>query len=152
METLNPTTFSYIVGQVTIDLSRMIQKALPGQILLGEFAIEVGDGEAGKTTRYDTLDFVEKTAATLDQLKGLVVSGDRIDTIRCYLTGESAGEGGFSVDRYHIRDKHGSGRIVYNARINIHRHHAQPTFLGVQREQLSRFSSIGADVLDRVAT
>jgi len=36
---LNPTTFSYIVGQVTIDLSRMIDKALPGQILLGDFSV-----------------------------------------------------------------------------------------------------------------
>lgn len=152
VEALNPTTFSYIVGQVTIDLSRMIEKALSGQILLGDFEIEVGDGEGEKTARYDTLDFVGKTAATLDQLKGLVVSGDHIDNIRCYLTGQSVGGGRFSVNRYHIRDKHGTERIVYNAKINIHRHRAEPIFLGVQREGLSGFSNTRADVLDREPT
>src|SRR5206468_8898921 len=36
-EGLNPTSFSYLVGQVTIELARMIECALPGQILLGKF-------------------------------------------------------------------------------------------------------------------
>lgn len=71
VEALNPTTFSYIVGPVTIDLSRMVERALPGQILLGEFKIELSGDRTGESIRYDTLDFVEKTAATLDQLKGL---------------------------------------------------------------------------------
>ena len=36
-EGLSPTTFSYIVGDVTIELARMIGKAKPGQILVGGF-------------------------------------------------------------------------------------------------------------------
>lgn len=149
VEALNPTTFSYIVGQVTIDLSRMIEKALPGQILLGDFETEVVDNETREATSYNTLDFVEKTAATLDQLKGLEVSGDRIDNIRCYLTGQSLGSGRFPVNRYHIRDKHGTSRVVYNAKINIHREHAEPIFLGVQREDLSAFSADKVEVMSR---
>jgi hypothetical protein len=148
MEALNPTTFSYIVGQVTIDLSRMIEKALPGQILLGDFNIDMGNGEGETAARFDTADFVENTAATLDQLKGLVVSGDYIDNIRCYLTGESAGNGRFSVNRYGIRDKHGTERSVYNAKINIHRQRAAPIYLGVQREELSAFPHTNTDILE----
>src|SRR5688572_28353298 len=86
VEALNPTTFSYIVGPVTIDLMRMVEKALPGQIIVGDFQIEVS--ERDRAVRFDTLGFVERTAATLDQLKGLEIAGDRIEAIRCYLTGQ----------------------------------------------------------------
>ena len=150
VEGLNPTTFSYIVGQVTVDLSRMIDKALPGQILLGDFDIRDEDGTEPHG-RYDTLDFVEKTAATLDQLSGLSVSRSRIDNIRCYLTGQSFGHGRYLVNRYHIRDKHGTSRVVYNAKINIHRENAEPIFLGIQREDLSAFQATKVEALNRFA-
>src|SRR5690606_38137236 len=68
VEGLNPTTFGYIVGQVTIDLARMVDQALPGQILLGDFEIEMsGDGDAG-ASRVSTLDFVDRTAHSLNEL------------------------------------------------------------------------------------
>ncbi len=149
VEALNPTTFSYIVGQATIDLSRMIEKALPGQILLGEFRIDVGDRKTGKAIRYDTLEFVQKTAVTLDQLSGLIVAGDRIDTIRCYVTGQQLGGGRYSVSRYHIRDKHGAARAVYNAKINIHRENVEPIYLGVRNEGLAEFPASRIEVTDR---
>jgi hypothetical protein len=135
VEALNPTTFGYIVGQVTVDLSRMIAAALPGQILLGDFKLDVPDG-AGGSTRHDTLGFVEQTSAAVDQLEGLVIAGESIENIRCYLTGEAVPGGDFRVSRYEIRDKHGAPRAVYNAKINIHRHKARPIFLGIQHTEL----------------
>jgi len=136
VEALNPTTFGYIVGQVTIELSRMIASALPGQILLGDFNVEASSVDTPGITRYDTLDFVAKTSAALEQLTGLVVASDRIENIRCYLTGEAVPGGDFRVSRYQIRDKHGATRAVYNAKINIHRHEAAPIFLGIQHKEL----------------
>jgi hypothetical protein len=127
VEGLNPTNVSYIVGQVTIDLSRMVDHALPGQILLGDFVT--------------TPDFVQNTAATLDQLNGLDISGGRIGNIRCYLTGRSLGGGHYSVNRYHLRDKHGTSRTVYNAKINIHRDKAEPIFLGIRTDGLRAFNA-----------
>ena len=151
VEGLNPTTFGYIVGQVTIELSRMIERALPGQILLGDFNVEArGVGVEG-VTRYDTLDFVAKTSATLDQLNGLVVAQDRIQNIRCYLTGEALPGGDFRVNRYQIRDKHGTTRTVYNAKINIHRHEARPIFLGIQHKELHPPGTSGPVWPDKVA-
>ncbi|HWQ39956.1 MAG TPA: hypothetical protein VNM24_15340 [Burkholderiales bacterium] len=147
---LNPTTFSYIVGQVTIDLSRMIEKALPGQILLGDF--ETGDHGKPGPGRHDTLDFVERTAATLEQLKGLAVSGGHIEQIRCYLTGKSLGGGRYLVNRYHIRDKHGTTRVVYNAKINIHRDNAEPIYLGIQSDDLWAFASTKVEAVNRDAS
>ena len=134
VEALNPTTFSYIVGPVTIDLSRMIERALPNQILLGDFVIELIEEE--RAERVNTLDFVERTAATLGQLRGLTIAGDHIENIRCYLTGHRVEGDPFPISRYRIHDKHGIGRSVYNAKINIHRQTEDPIFLGVQNEEL----------------
>ncbi len=150
VEGLNPTTFSYIVGQVTVDLARMIEKSLPGQILLGDFEVRE-EIRSGRFIHYDTVDFVERTAATLDHLNGLVISGGRIENIRCYLTGHSLGGGRYMVNRYHIRDKHDTTRIVYNAKINIHRENTEPIFLGIQRDDLWAFATAKVETLNRDA-
>jgi hypothetical protein len=114
----------------------MVEQALPGQILLGDFQIEMaGDGDAG-VRHFNTLDFVERAATSLNQLRGLVVAGDEIGNIRCYLTGEALPGGGFAVNRYELRDKHGMAHTVYNAKINIHRLSAGPIFLGIQHRDL----------------
>ena len=149
VEGLNPTSFSYIVGQVTVDLSRMLEGALPGQILLGDFITEARGHGSKDFIRYDTLDFVENTAATLGELKGLDIADGRIDTIRCYITGRKQGDGKYLVNRYHLRDKHGTMRTVYNAKINIHRNQAEPIFLGIRSDDLWAFNASKVDSLSR---
>ena len=102
------------------------------------------DEKTRRKIRYDTLDFVENTAATLDQLRGMDISGGSINNIRCYLTGKSLGTGRHLVNRYHIVDKHGTTRTVYNAKINIHREQAEPIFLGIPSDDLQAFSAAWA--------
>jgi len=136
VEALNPTTFAYIVGHVTIELARMIAKALPGQIVIGDFNIDLHDEKTDQNLRYGTREFVDKTASTLDDLAGLAVGSQQIEKIRCYLTGASAADGAFRVNQYKIQDKHGLDRIVYNAKINLHRTEAEPIFLGIQHADL----------------
>lgn len=136
MEALNPTAFGYIVGRVTIELARMIESALPGQIILGKFDVDLADQRTGGTVRYNTLDFVNRTADDLQQLKGLVIAGDSIENFSCYVTGDSLSNGNFLADPIEIRDKHGMTRLVYNAKINIHRLHGEPIFLGIQHKNL----------------
>jgi hypothetical protein len=141
VEGLSPTHFSYIVGQVTVDLARMMEHALPGQILLGDFVTPLRDNASGRSIRCDTLDFVENTAASLDQLNGLDISGGRVQYIRCYLTGPVLSGGQYVVKRYHVRDKHNTTRTVYNAKINIYRDTPEPIFLGIRNEDLEAFNA-----------
>jgi hypothetical protein len=138
VEGLNPTAFTYIVGQVTVDLSRMVDLALPGQILLGDFAT--------------TPAFVEGTAATLEQLNGLDISGGRVESILCYLTGRRRGGGHYGINRYHLRDKHGTTRSVYNAKINIHLDKGEPIFLGLRSDDLQAFNASKVESLGEAAT
>jgi len=135
VEALNPTTFAYIVGHVTIELARMIDKALPGQIIIGDFSIGLHDDRLDRLVHYDTRGFVDTTAATLDELKGVVVGGREIESIRCYLTGERS-DSGFRVNKYRVPDKHGFDRLVYNAKINLHRSGDEPVLLGIQHADL----------------
>ncbi len=151
VEGLNPTTFSYIVGQVTVDLARMVERALPGQILMGEFAFRSPDNALGLRMQIDTPDFVESTAVTLDQLNGLKISDGEVASIRCYLTGQSLGGGRYEVSRFHIRDKHGGLRHVYNAKINIHRSDSATLYLGMRTEDLASFECVTVEFLSRNA-
>ncbi len=141
-EGLSPTVYSFIVGDVTIELARMIDRALPGQVLVGDFVAHMPDRMTGTITPTTTAQFIERTQDTLSSLKGLVLSGDHIEQIRCYLTGEKR-EGEFAIQKYLIADKHGFTRNVYNAKINIYRAGSEPIFLGLQASELDDFKIEG---------
>ena len=137
-EGLNPTLYNYIVGDVTVELARMIDRALPGQIMVGEFPGESDDAEADReATKLDSVEFVERATLSLDQLSGLELSGERVESIKCYLTGTRLRTGDFSIRRITISDKHGMSRNVFNAKVNIYRTHADPILLGIEDRQLS---------------
>jgi len=138
-EGLNPTIHNFIVGDVTIELARMIEAAYPGQILVGDFMADISDRAHDDTTSQGNLDavgFLRRAQSNLAKLSGLELSGERVTAIKCYLTGEKLGNGEFSIRRLHIRDKHGLTRTAYNAKINIYRDKAPPILLGIEDRKL----------------
>ncbi len=148
-EGLSPTVYSYIVGDVTIELARMVERALPGQVLVGEFWVPIPDGESGLVKKIDTIEFIEKTQETLSSLNGLVLAGNKVASINCYLTGDNVESQTFAVRKYIIVDKHGKGRNVYNAKVNIYRKGTEPVYLGLPASKLGPFnaSTGGLDTL-----
>jgi hypothetical protein len=141
-EGLSPTTFSYIVGDVTIDLARMIDEARAGQILIGNFCMPMVDSETGKSVPVDTLDFINRTQYRFSGLDNIVLGNDRIVTIKCYLTGSQHTDGHYSISRYLLTDKHGRTRHVFNAKVNIHRESVNPIYLGLQDAELADFGTV----------
>ena len=139
-EGLNPTTHDFIVGDVTIELARMIEAALPGQILVGDFMTSIASHTETGTLKVDpnvdAVTFLERAQGNLSQLSGMELSGERVTAIKCYLTGESLGGGQFNIRRLTIRDKHGLSRVAFNAKVNIYRETAQPILLGIQDRKL----------------
>jgi hypothetical protein len=137
-EGLNPTLYHFIVGDVTIDLARMIEQAQPDQILIGDFHAEMRflNGESPNWVTLDAIDFVARAAHSVEQLRGIVLSGERIDTIKCYLTGAQLGSGEFTIRRIEINDKHGRTRSVYNAKANIYRRNADAILLGIRDQEV----------------
>jgi hypothetical protein len=132
-EGLNPTIYNFIVGDVTVELARIIERALPGQILVGDFraAMQASGSESSAVT-LDSVAFVDMATRSVGQLAGIELSGERVDAIRCYLTGPKLDTGEFTVRRLVISDKHGISRRVYNAKVNIYRHNAEPILLGIE--------------------
>jgi hypothetical protein len=139
-EGLNPTTHDFIVGDVTIELARMIDAALPGQILVGDFMadieIENDEGELTVQPNIDAVTFLQRAQGNLSRLSGMELSGERVTAIKCYLTGENMGGGQFNIRRLTIKDKHGLSRVAFNAKVNIYRETAQPILLGIQDKKL----------------
>jgi hypothetical protein len=132
-EGLNPTTYNFIVGDVTVELARMIERALPGQILVGDFRATMrASGPESASTTLDSVAFVDMATRSVGQLAGIELSGERVDAIRCYLTGPKLDNGEFTVRRLVISDKHGISRRAYNAKVNIYRHNAEPILLGIE--------------------
>jgi hypothetical protein len=139
-EGLNPTTHDFIVGDVTIELARMIDAALPGQILVGDFMADIeivnDKGEVTIQPNVDAVTFLQRAQGNLARLSGMELSGERVTAIKCYLTGENMGSGQFNIRRLTIKDKHGLSRVAFNAKVNIYRETAQPILLGIQDKRL----------------
>jgi len=142
-EGLNPTLYNYIVGDVTVELARMIERALPGQIMVGEFPSGSTSGSVSQNPPdLDSITFVEHATHYLDQLNGLDLSGEKVQAIKCYLTGTRLKTGDFSIRRITISDKHGRSRNVFNAKVNIYRQHAAPILLGIEDRLLRADNSL----------
>ncbi len=139
-EGLNPTTHDFIVGDVTIELARMIDAALPGQILVGDFMakieVENDEGDVSAQPNVDAVTFLRRAQGNLSRLSGMELSGERVTAIKCYLTGENMGSGKFNIRRLTIKDKHGLSRVAFNAKVNIYRESARPILLGIQDQKL----------------
>ena len=138
-EGLNPTIHNFIVGDVTIELARMIEAAMPGQILVGDFFAELPEQANGPTDSQINLDavaFLKRAQGNLAKLSGLELSGERVSAIKCYLTGERQVSGEFDIRRLRITDKHGLERMAYNAKVNIYRETAEPILLGIEDKKL----------------
>lgn len=132
-EGLNPTIYNDIVGEVTIELARMVERALPGQILVGDFT---PDDSSAPGDGLDAVGFVDHAQQSLVQLNGLELSGEAVESIKCYLTGRAQADGTFTIRKLSIHDKHGRTRAAYNAKVNIHRRGGGPILLGIEDRQL----------------
>jgi hypothetical protein len=144
-EGLNPTLYDYIVGDVTVELARMIEQALPGQVLVGEFqaSLSSAGADTNKPMSLSSIEFIGIAEQKLGRLEGLELSGDRVDAIKCYLTGSSLGNGKYAIRRIVVNDKHGMSRCVYNAKVNIYRRNAKPILLGIEDHLLESMRSRG---------
>jgi hypothetical protein len=126
-EGVNPTVFSYIVGEVTIELARMVDLAQAHQILIGDFHCESPEGPpvapaqpAGDARSIVSAPaFVSSCNHGLTAVQGSQLSGKAISRMACHLTGASNDKGRSGPRRFRIVDKHGLSRQAYNLQIEI---------------------------------
>lgn len=148
-EGVNPTVFSYIVGDVTIELARMLDHARPHQILIGDFHCESPSWKpvteetqpTGKTApMISSPAFVSTCNRGLPALQGTQLSGKPIKSIACHLTESRDQAEKTGPRRFRIVDKHGLSRHAYNLQIAIEID-GQQLSLGLDGSQLPQRST-----------
>lgn len=124
---------TFIVGDVTIQVARLIGTALPEQILVGDFRRPLGLGHS----HCDSETFLTAVSERLAALSDLRVLGYRIDRIGFYLTGPRAADGGHRPALITITDKHGFEHRCYNAKLNAFAEQGEPYYCGLQHGDLA---------------
>ncbi len=137
-EDLNPAVYSYIVGDVTVELARIVDQIQPGQVSVAEFKARFPDpdGKPGDCISLNTIDFIRRAQQDLTDLHGVELSGEHITSIQCYLTGHLQDDGQYDIRKFKVTDKHGLTRNTYNAKINIYCDQASPIYLGIQDREV----------------
>ncbi|MDH3995109.1 MAG: hypothetical protein OEV47_19465 [Gammaproteobacteria bacterium] len=121
-EGVNPSVFSYIVGDVTIELARMVDLAQANQILIGDFQFDQpgrGVSDLKSVAAMATPAFISFCNRELAAMRGIQLSGKAINTLSCYLTQHNDAEDKPVPRRFRIVDKHGLSRHAYNLQIDV---------------------------------
>ena len=124
---------AFIVGDVTIQVARLISSALPDQMLVGDFQRPLGLGQ----NRANAETFLLAVSERLAALKDLRVLGYRIDRVAFYLTGPRDAVGRHVPALMTITDKHGFEHRCYNAKLNAFAEQGEPYYCGLQHGDLA---------------
>lgn len=122
-EGVNPTVFSYIVGDVTIELARMLDKAGNSQILIGDFSCErpPGQGDDNGQLQLNSAGFIAACNRDLALLQGVQLAGRPVLGMSCKLTANPDSVEGGAPYSIPIVDKHGLSRYAYNLEFQFDR-------------------------------
>ena len=120
-----PRGIEYIVGDVTIKLSRIVNSCAENQLLI---SCQVNEN-------IDIIGFMADCQELIDGMSQLRVESKSIIDIRTYLTGYK-GQNGFEVQHYCIKDKHGLTHIVCNIKLNVYFYGNHSVRIGKMTQEL----------------
>ncbi len=121
-EGVNPTIHSYIVGDVTIELARMVGEALPDQILVGHYESCLppdADHVAQMPGKVFSPVFIQHCNRALAAIRGVQFAGKVVTDMSCHLTGSSDPGERRAARRFLIVDKHGLAHHAYNLEVAL---------------------------------
>ena len=136
----------FIVGDVTIDLARLIGKARTSQFLIGSHRRKLGpqDSELAEAIGVDEIDTLLLLALVQNELKrleGVAIPGSKIKHVQVFFTGPRLSETSFSIRNYHIVDKHGLRHGCYNAKLDIETEKDEQISFGLLDKDLTHFDA-----------
>jgi class 3 adenylate cyclase len=138
IEGTRPRGFEYLVGEVTIELARLIGKALAHQVCIGSF---VRPTEPPVVRQLDTILFLARAEKLVEKIQGLSIGGHAIARVRSQITGGKIGDAALPVVMHRIVDKHGYNHDLFNARLLVQREEAEPIVVGLQPQDLADFDA-----------
>lgn len=135
----------YVVGEVTINLARILSKARPGHLLVGAYSrtVEKNDCVAFPQLEgvpmIDTLGFMGMAQQGVRKLLGGPFPGGKIEAANVFFTGPRVTDDAFRMRKYYVQDKHGLVHGCYNARVNIRASNGSNIAFGLRDEDLAQF-------------
>ena len=108
-EGVNPSVLSYIVGDVTITLARMLESAQAGQIVLGNFQAHLPERDGV----FGAQEFVAQAIAELKELDKLRIAGQSLNDISVVTPEQGA------LQVLSMVDKHGMTLEAVNLELDI---------------------------------
>ena len=146
-EGVNPTLFSYIVGDVTIELARMLDLSFPGQVYVGDFTTTLPD----QTASVDSLAFLDACTDTMERLYGIALSGEKVSRIVCQPAQVADADGNLQARRFTLTDKHGITRSSYSLQVELRTDGGSTLELGLSDAALPAIPGSGTTVDTSVA-
>jgi hypothetical protein len=137
----------YVVGDVTINLARILGKARAGHLLVGAYNRMVDSADYAKfpalngVQMIDTLGFMGMAQEGVRKLIGGPFPGGKIEQASVFFTGPRVTENAFRMRKYYVRDKHGLVHGCYNARVNIRASNGSNIAFGLRDEDLGAFEA-----------
>ena len=136
----------FIVGEVTIELARIISTAQSGQLLIGSYLRDLTESEPQVVQEFgiyslDTANFMALAQGQLARLADVPVPGGKIESFNVFLTGPSVSEDTYSIRKYYVTDKHGLEHPCYNARLNMKSSSGEIISFGLLDRDLGKFKA-----------
>ena len=126
------TSDEYIVGDVTIDVARLIGKTNTHQIVIGAFSRPGKEGESPLTPER----MMQVASEKLKEFEGMPLFGNPVEKFSSYITGPKRENGTFKNQKMRVIDKHGFEHICYNAKVNVFLEGDEPYYIGLQHSDL----------------
>ena len=136
----------YIVGDVTINLSRLISMAMPNQVLVASYNRHLEEEEELRrvlaTDTIDTQTFIGLSEAITAHTLGMPLpNGSSIAKINAYLTGDRISDREFTIKKYVVTDKHGLEHRCFNLKFNVADHSGNKIYVGLMESDLELFAA-----------
>lgn len=141
-----PDSRGFIVGDVTIDLDRLISSALPKQFLIASRIRpnDTPDGDDGLMEDAPRIDmpmffnFAQKNAGVLTDTS---IGEGSIADVRMRLTGDALSENEYTIRKYDVIDKHGFSHRCFNATFGVRDSSGRVINTGLPAESLADFGA-----------
>jgi len=136
----SPMIHNDVLGEVRSDVSKLVEAALPGQIVIGSFNRPMVEGAPRPGVIYKNLDaprFMGLAQRRLGDFDNVLLGPEKIAGLKLYLTGDEVGAGAFDIKAFRHYMPDGNDFESFNVKLNIFRPAAPPLFFGLQHKDLT---------------